>query len=138
MSLASTLLADAATLLSYYLQQIIPKHISSYVKDSFNFCDTIYKLGTLPAHAKLFTADAISAFTNMDTFHAHKILISWTDYLQKNNLFPANFLIGFIIDLSYLITTHNAFSFANTYFLQFKGTAIGSLASNELLNMYIG
>ena len=72
-SQCSTLLANAASFVDYYLQPIISENVYSYIQDTFYFRDAITKLGQLSEHTRLFTCDPISAFTCIDITHARFI-----------------------------------------------------------------
>ena len=133
-----TRLANAAQFVHHYLQSIIPTVVSSYVPDSFSLRQQLEYIGTLPPNARLFTCDAVSAFTCADTEHAHLVFNIWLTKLERENKLPNNFPVKLILDLTYLITTHNLFQFGKNYYLQKSGSAIGSPYSNNYLNFYVG
>ncbi|MFN9981691.1 MAG: hypothetical protein ACK53Y_17325, partial [bacterium] len=81
----------------------------------------------LPAGAKLFTADATSMYTNIDT----------TTGLQAfQNLFntyheaiPTTFPKEFFLKTSEIVMNNNIFSFGDTFWQQLQGTAMGTPAA---------
>ena len=51
--------------------------------------DVLQDIGELPPTAKLFTADATSMYTNIDTNHAIDVIGKWLDSIV--NQLPADF-----------------------------------------------
>eukprot|EP00978_Attheya_sp_CCMP212_P035382 scaffold153694_cov43-Attheya_sp.AAC.1 len=76
-----SVLLIASKWLDYQLQQLMP-HTKSYIRDSTEVFQRIKKLGDLPPNSKLFTADAVSMYTNIDSDHAIKSMDSWLTELE--------------------------------------------------------
>ncbi|KAL7527719.1 hypothetical protein ACHAWF_002294 [Thalassiosira exigua] len=67
--------------LDHCLQKL--KHLCpTYIKDSTSLLDRLDELGELPPNVKLFTADAVSMYTNIDTNHAIEVIGKWLDKLE--------------------------------------------------------
>jgi hypothetical protein len=100
--------------------------VQSYLKDSTSFIEEIKEL-QLPNNALLFTADAKSMYTNIDAdigiSSMKHFLISNRDRISTN--FPRNLFL----EILEIIMKNNIFSFADTYWLQLTGTAMGTPAA---------
>jgi hypothetical protein len=97
--------------------------VRSYTK---NFLDVItdIKSLTLPENALLFLADAKSMYTNIDTDIG---LESIKCFLQDNrNNLPTNFPTDLFQQVLEAVMKNNIFRFADTYWLQLTGTAMGT------------
>ena len=103
--------------------QPIATSLPSFIASSYDLKEALNDLPPLPDGALLFTADAVSMYTNIDTFYAcHAI----RNFLQTQNQFkdhPLPAILG-TIDL---IMNNNIFQFGDCYFLQKTGTAMGTL-----------
>ena len=64
-SQCGSLLGIPSTYLDYKLQPL-KFLVPSYVKDSHHIISLLQKIGTLPLHARLFTCDTVSMYTNID------------------------------------------------------------------------
>jgi hypothetical protein len=97
--------------------------IKSYLKDSallIQYLKTLY----IPEQALVFTANAKSMYTNID---ATTGLSSIANFLQSNERsLPANFPSNLFLQILEIVMKNNIFSFANTYWLQLCGTAMGT------------
>eukprot|EP00978_Attheya_sp_CCMP212_P041848 scaffold245367_cov28-Attheya_sp.AAC.1 len=90
-STISSVLSIASKWLDYQLQQLIP-HITSYsISDSTEVLERIKKVGDLPRTSKLFTADAVSMYTNIDSDHAIKSIDAWLTDLEYKQALPEKF-----------------------------------------------
>jgi hypothetical protein len=56
--------------LNHQMKKLLPMFSKMYLKDFFAVLNDIRDLGPLPPHAKLFTADAVSMYTNIDMANA--------------------------------------------------------------------
>ena len=68
------------------LQPICAK-LPSFINSSFDFVDIIYNLPPIPPGARLFTADAVSMYTNIDTTHALQQLALFLEHSPVPNTF---------------------------------------------------
>jgi hypothetical protein len=100
--------------------------IPLYIKDSKQLITEIKHL-TLPLNAKLFTADATSMYTNIDT----NIGIQAFENLFNiyNDSIPTTFPKELFLKVLRIIMENNIFTFGDTYWLQTQGTAMGTPAA---------
>lgn len=136
-STCGTPLSIISTFLDYKLQpflQFMPTHI----RDSFDLKQKLEKLGKLPDNARLFTADAVSMYTNIDTPHGLEIIKKWIVSLKLERKIEEDFPTEFIMDLLTLVMTENVFQFGNTYWIQLVGTAMGTPIAVTYANLYSG
>jgi len=130
-STCGTALAILSKWLDYKLQQLKP-FISTFIKDSDDFLTRLKlflklkKFGRLPKHARLFTADAISMYTNIDTKHALEVLRKFLVELEEEGNLPPDFDIDMIIQAATLIMQWNLFEYGDCFFKQLIGTAMGT------------
>jgi len=100
--------------------------IPSYIKNSTELINDLQHVN-LPKGAKLFTADATSMYTNIDTatgIQAFKNLFDkYTEVISTN--FPKEFFLQTLE----IVMGYNIFSFGDTYWQQLKGTAMGTPAA---------
>jgi len=119
--------------LDYWLQQCKP-FVTTYLKDSGQLLDILQDLGELPATAKLFTADANSMYTNIDTDHAIEVIGAWLDSISSQ--LPSNFPLQAIKAAMKLVMKNNIFEWGDLYFLQLLGTAMGTSAACMWATIY--
>ena len=123
-----TLLNYLSRWLDYWFQKL--RHlIPSYIKDSSQLLAKLRELqrdGKLPPDIWVFTADARSMYTNIDTKHALEIICKWLDKLNRDGLLPRNFPLAAVKEAMALIMLNNVFEWGDLYFLQLLGTAMGT------------
>ena len=115
------------------LQKVIhlcPAHLT----DSWQLLRDIKNIPPLPPDVHMFTADAVSMYTNINTTHALEIFDAWFD-LHRRDL-PQEFPVQKILDGLNLIMNSNVFSFGNRYFLQTNGTAMGTPCACAYATIY--
>ncbi len=112
-------------------QQLQPicKKLPTYLKSSFELTELLKSLPDLPDGARLFTADAVSMYTNIDTDHALSVIRKFLP------LTPHNKAIMAALDI---IMKHNFFQFGNTNWLQLTGTAMGTPPAPMYATLYFG
>ncbi|KAL7545009.1 hypothetical protein ACHAWF_008382 [Thalassiosira exigua] len=71
----STFMNDLSCWLNYWLQKLKP-FVASYIRNSNDFLKKTKQLGRLPPNAKLFTANGVLMYTNIDTDHAIDVISS--------------------------------------------------------------
>ena len=130
---AGTALNNVSQWLDYWLQQLKP-YIPTYIRDSSNLLDLLASLGPLPPGAKVFTADANSMYTNIDTTHAIRVISAWLDDL--NNNVPKGFPLEAVKEAMILVTRSNLFEYGDIFFLQLLGTAMGTSAACMWATIY--
>ncbi len=74
----------------------------------------------------MFTADADSMYTNIDTTHAILVIRQWLDDLSPK--LHSDFPMAAVKDAMKIVMTNNLFQFGSMYFLQLLGTAMGTSA----------
>jgi hypothetical protein len=102
----------------------------SYFKSSFDLKKTLDSL-QLPPNAQLFSADAVSMYTNIPTTHA---LAKIKQYLTKNVFagVPAEALSAALE----IVMTNNVFTFGDTTWHQKSGTAMGTPPAPPYATLY--
>ena len=110
--------------LDYWFQKLKPV-IPTYIKDSQQLLLKLKALKYLPKHALLFTADATSMYTNIDTPHALSMISRWLDTVAL----PEGFPLEAVKDAMKLVMENNIFQWGDLYFLQMLGTAMGTSAA---------
>ena len=102
--------------------QAVAKSFPSYIESSF---DLLHDLNTinLPPGCRLFTSDAKSMYTNIDTDAA---ITSIRDYIIANQAKFPLLPVTPLIEALGLIMRHNVFQFGDTAWKQLSGTAMGA------------
>ena len=104
------------------MKTLLP-YVQSYIKNS---TEVIRDLKTLhiPKGALLFSADATSMYTNIDTDLG---LQAFADFFEDNKTkISPNFPINLFLQVLELVMKNNIFIFSNTTWLQLSGTAMGT------------
>ena len=130
---AGTFINCLSRWLDYWLQKCRP-FVTTYLKDSGQLLDVLQDIGELPPTAKLFTADATSMYTNIDTNHAIDVIGKWLDSIA--NELPANFPLKAVKAAMVLVMKNNIFEWGDLYFLQLLGTAMGTSAACMWATIY--
>jgi hypothetical protein len=116
--------------------QAVAKTFATYLQSSFDLktdLDTL--LANLPPNCRLFTADATSMYTNIDTDAAIKAIC---DYIMQNQAkFPTLPLLP-LQEALVLIMKHNVFQFGDTFWKQLMGTAMGAPPAPTYANIAFG
>jgi len=124
-SSSNSLLPVFSTWLDYRMKELVHL-VDSFLKDSTTFIQEIKKL-SLPNNALLFTADAKSMYTNID---ANIGITSIRNFLITNkDKISTDFPTDLFLEILEIIMKNNIFSFANTYWQQLTGTAMGTPAA---------
>jgi hypothetical protein len=111
--------------LDFKMKDLLP-FIKSYTKNSFEVLEDLKTLD-IPNNALLFSADAKSMYTNIDTTVG---IQSFRDFFTSHEtLIPVNFPVNLFLRALELVMSNNIFSFGNTTWLQLSGTAMGTPAA---------
>jgi len=114
-----------STWLDFKMKELL-SFIPSYIKNSTELIKDLKQLH-LPPGAKVFTADAISMYTNIDTETGIQAL---RDLLTTHALhISPTFLTDFFLLTLEIIMNHNIFSFGDSFWQQLQGTAMGTPAA---------
>ena len=101
---AGTRMNHISKWLDFQLQRLKP-FVPTYIKDSHDLLAKLRNIGGLPPNARLFTADAVSMYTNIDTEHAIRVIGNWMDGLDLPAGFPlraVNDAMGLVMRNTYL------------------------------------
>jgi len=121
-STSGSLLAIFSTWLDFKMKELIPL-VKSYFKNSFTVIEELKAL-TIPSNALFFSADAISMYTNIDTTTG---LNAMKNFIQSNrDHISSSFSCDLFLQVLRLVIQNNIISFADTYWLQLSGTAMGT------------
>jgi hypothetical protein len=113
----------ASKWLDHHMRRLLP-YVISYLRDSQHVIDLVTDLGTLPSHARIFTADATGMCTNIDPDVGVQAIVNLIASL--GNKLPPNFPSRLIVDTSRLVMIFNAFQIDATFWWQHIGTAMGT------------
>jgi hypothetical protein len=116
------------TWLDQQLQPIVHK-LHTYLKSSFELTELLKKLPDLPEGPRLFTADAISMYTNIDTDHALAVI---------RRFLPNNWLNKAIMEALDIIMRHIFFEFGDTSWLQPHWHRHGTPSAPSYATLYFG
>ena len=94
--------------LDYHLQKLKPL-IKTYIKDSKELLTKLHELGALPSNARIFTADANSMYTNIDTDHAIEVITAWLTNLSNTHQLPYGFPLQAVLKAMELVMRNNIF-----------------------------
>lgn len=112
--------------------QVVAQQQLSYFKSSAELKDDLTN-STVPPNTLLFTADAVSYYTNIPTAKAiEKISL----YLRGNESSFGNLPLDALIEALTLVMTNNIFSFGDTTWLQLNGTAMGTPPAPPYAQIY--
>jgi len=107
------------------MKELLPL-IQSYTKNSFEVIKDLKNL-TIPENALLFSADAKSMYTNIDTATG---LLTFKQFFEANSSsISPNFPVSLFLQILEIVMRNNIFSFSNTYWIQLSGTAMGTPAA---------
>ena len=96
---------------------------NSYIASSKTFKDILLAESPFPPNAQLFTADAESYYTAINTQQALREIGS---YLRHNESTFKDIPVKALMAGLRLVMTYNVFTFGDTHWLQLSGTAMGT------------
>lgn len=131
---AGTFLNGLSKWLDFQLREL-KQFIPSYLKDSNDLLRQLKSLGHLPPNARLFTMDAVSMYSNIDTNHAIEVIGEWIDSLNllEHGIYLPTAAVKAAMEL---VMRYNSFEFGDLYFLQLTGTAMGTSAACMWATIY--
>jgi hypothetical protein len=121
-STCGSLLSIFSNWLDFKMKDLLP-FVKSYLKNSITVIDDLKKL-QIPENALLFSADAKSMYTNIDTDVGLTSIKKFIDD-NKDSISP-NFPTDLFLATLEIVMKNNIFTFADTYWLQLTGTAMGT------------
>ena len=116
------------------LQEVVQK-TTSYFKNTLELKKQLLELH-LPPNARLFTADAVTMYTNIPTYTALNVIGKYhTQHQRKcNGDYPHDAVWAGL----HLIMTLNIFTFGDLTFKQLNGTAMGTPPAPPYATIYYG
>ncbi|XP_069613227.1 uncharacterized protein [Ranitomeya imitator] len=121
--------------LAIYLEKILTPLIrssKSFILDTGSFLNILKDIGPIPPHSTLVTMDVKDLYTSIPHIEGinsvHKLLI-------HSGLLPDQ--INLCIELLTIILTRNYFLFQDDFYLQIRGTAMGSNVAPPYANCYM-
>ncbi len=119
--------------LDHHLQKLKP-FVPTYIKDSNHLLDMLADIKDIPPNAKLWTSDANSMYTNINTPHAIQVISLWLDGLADR--LPHDFPLEAVKEAMILVMENNIFEWGDMYFIQLLGTAMGTSAACMWATIY--
>jgi hypothetical protein len=109
-------------------------HLSSRLL--YHVLKELQELKELPPNAKLFTFDAVSMYTNINTPHGVDTFSKWlTDFKDK---IPPDFPKTLFLKVLEKVMSENVFQFDDLFFRQEDGTAMGTSSAVLYATLYFG
>lgn len=105
----------------------------SYIQSSRVLKNLLMDLPPLPINARLFTADAVSMYTNIGTSDA---LPRIRRYIERHSSLATDYERMAVVEALSLIMRNNLFQFGDTFWLQTDGTAMGVSPSCSYVTIY--
>jgi len=108
--------------LDYKMKTLVPL-VHSYIKNSTDIIKDLKHL-RIPHNAHLFSADAKSMYTNIDSPTG---ITALRDFISDNaTQLPSNFPTELFLSVLRTVMDNNIFSFSDTFWQQLSGTAMGT------------
>ena len=112
--------------------QPIATSLPSFIGSSYDLKEALQDIPPLGPTARLFTADAVSMYTNIDTYRAVGSIRSFLTTKQEFSDMP----LTAINDAIELIMKNNVFTFGDCHFHQLSGTAMGTPPACSYATIY--
>jgi hypothetical protein len=116
------LLMVFSTWLDYKMKELLLL-VQSYIKNSYTVLDDLSNM-VIPKTAKLFSTDAMSMYTNIDTQTGISAMASFL--FDNSTKIPHNFPTALFLHILEIVMENNICCFGDTYWLQLSGTAMGT------------
>ena len=120
--------------LDYRFKELII-YSPTYIKDSFQVLKELKHL-QLPPNAKLFTCDAVSMYTNIDSSQGIQAISDWIE--EYNEEITPDFPSALFLEVLKIVMTHNVFQLDDTFWLQTCGTSMGTSCACAYATLYWG
>ena len=125
--------------IDHHLKTLVESNLlPTYMKDSRQLQQSLLKAfpNGLPPNARLFSVDAVSMYSNIDTAHGLQVIAKWFR-LYKADL-PQNFPSAMLNAALELVMSDNILQFGDTFWRQLCGTAMGTSTAVNYANLYVG
>ncbi len=109
--------------------------VPTLLRDSFQVLKELRELKELPSNAKLFTFDAVSMYTNINTNHGIEIFRKW--FTEFKDEIPSDFPVKMFLAVLPVVMD-NVFQFDDMFFRQEDGTAMGTSCAVLYATLYYG
>lgn len=116
--------------------QPIVRQQHTYFKNSFELKGLLDTMDILPANACLFTYDAISMYTNIDTNQCIDRLTSFLTDQSTKEKYP-HLKSDTLIEALHLVMHNNRMKFGNIHVHQHKGIAMGMSPAPSIANLFV-
>jgi len=116
--------------------QPIVRTQQTYFKNSFDLKNILDTMELLPANACLFTYDAISMYTNIDTQQCIQRLTSYLTEATTHEQFP-HLKPKALIEALDIVMNNNRMRFGNLIVHQHKGIAMGMAPAPSIANLFV-
>ena len=110
----------------------LTKYIPSYIDSSRELKDALLSLPPLPPNARLFTADAVSMYTNIETSIAIPKIDRWLRRVSPYSSIQCNLIMQALCKVMHETT----FEFGNTHFQQRHGVPMGTPPGCAIATIY--
>lgn len=128
-------LENLAKWTSFYLNKLTLQ-INTVLKDTRSFKQRLHQINNtylIPPNSIIFSMDAVSLYTNIDTHYAINFLRTNHTHLRYEG--PN---MNCLCDALEIIMQNNHFKFNNTHFQQINGTAMGTAPAPPYANLVLG
>lgn len=134
-STCGSLLEGVSKWLDYQMKDITPL-VPTTLRDSYHLLEELKNLERLPPNARLFTCDAVSMYTNINTKHAVTTFKKWIE--EHSDELPPTFPKVLFLKLLELVMSENIFQFDDTFYRQEDGAAMGTSCAVQYAGLYYG
>ena len=131
-SCSGSLLYHLGVWVDIHLQKVATTQ-KTYLKISLQLKNELMRLQPLPPGARLFTADATSMYTNINTSMA---LIEIAQYIHQRENHFSTIPTDALAEALAIVMKNNVFRFGDTFWIQKTGTAMGTPPAPTYANLF--
>ena len=128
-SCCGTLAQVFSKYIDWWLKRIVRTLLPSYLPNVETLISSLQEKfpSGIPTGGKLFSIDAISMYSNIDTDHGIAVVKEFFEKYKEQ--LPSNTPTDFLIESLTIIMKENIFQFGDTYWIQEKGCTMGTSAA---------
>jgi len=104
------------------------------LRDSYQVLDELRGRDNFQPGTKVFTSDAKGMYNNIEPEHGIEVMRRWID--EYGDELPKDFPRDFFLDVLTLVLKNNVFQSGDTFWLQTKGTAMGTSTACKYATLY--